>query len=278
MKTVYADDMFVLNLLIDYFILLAAAKLCALPLRRRRILLAAALGALYAAALLWPVCRPVLGTPCAKLGLGLLMTMLAFGTQNGIVKPYIVFLLVSAAFGGAVCAASLLAGAEPDDGLFGEASMRVLTLSFAACYCALTFYFQRFGRRALRETHRIELSFCGRLVEFTALSDTGNELFDPISGLPVMVLGRSEAAKLLPGVLADALNESPAVFMEALPYFEALRPRFRLIPFSSIGQSAGLLPVFRPDALRIDGKERADLLVGLCPMELSTDGQYSAVI
>ena len=66
--------------------------------------------------------------------------------------------------------------------------------------------------------------------------------------------------------------------MEALPYFEALRPRFRLIPFSSIGQSAGLLPVFRPDALRIDGKERADLLVGLCPMELSTDGQYSAVI
>ena len=47
MKTVYLDELFVLNLVIDYFLLLAAAKLCALPFRRGRFALAAALGGLY---------------------------------------------------------------------------------------------------------------------------------------------------------------------------------------------------------------------------------------
>lgn len=277
MKTVYADDLFVLNLIIDYFILLATAKLCALPLRRKRLLAGAALGALYAALLLWPRFRPALATPAAKLGLGLLMTLLAFGTDRGIARRYVIFLLVSAAFGGAVYAASLLAGVQPVDGLFGAVSMRVLALSFAACYCTLTFFFRRFRKRAARETHRIEVDFCGKTAAFTALTDTGNELSDPISGLPVMVVGRTEAEKLLPPVLADALRDGPAVFMEALPYFEMQRPRFRLIPYSAVGVGAALLPVFRPDEVRIDGHSAPPLLVGLAPNELCSTGDFSAV-
>ena len=277
MKTVYADDLFVLNLIIDYFILLATAKLCALPLRRGRFLAGATLGALYAVLLLWPRFRPLLATPAAKLGLGLLMTLLAFGAERGIAKRFVVFLLVSAAFGGAVYAASLLAGVQPEDGLFGAVSMRVLALSFAACYCTLTFFFRRFGKRAARETHRIEVTLCGRTASFTALSDTGNDLCDPISGLSVMVVGRSEAEKLLPPVLSDALTDGPAVFMEALPYFEALRPRFRLIPYSAVGVGAALLPVFRPDSIRVDGHAAPPLLVGLAPNELCNTGDFSAV-
>ena len=278
MKTVYADDMFVLNLIIDYFSLLATAKLCALPLRRKRFVGAAAFGALYAVLLLWPRFRPFLATPSAKLGLGLLMTLLAYGAERGIAKHYVVFLLVSAAFGGAVYAASLLAGIQPTDGLFGTVSMRVLALSFAACYCTLTFFFHHFRKRAVREMHRIEVTLCGRTAVFTALSDTGNELSDPISGLSVMVVGKAEAEKLLPPVLSDALADGPVMFMEALPYFEVLRPRFRLVPYSAVGQRAGLLPVFRPDSIEIDGKPADELLVGLAPNNLCGTGDFSAVI
>lgn len=278
MKTVYADDMFVLNLLIDYFLLLATAKLCALPLQRKRFLAAAGLGALYAVLLLFPRFQPLLATPAAKLGTGLLITLSAYGTAPGIARPYIVFLLVSAAFGGAVYGASLLAGVQPSDGLFGTVSMRVLLLSFAACYTALTFYFRRFGKRAVRETHRVELTLAGRTAVFTALADTGNELYDPISGLSVMVLGKREAEKLLPPVLSDALADGPAVFMEALPYFETLRARFRLVPYSAVGQPSALLPVFRPDSLTIDGRAAKELLVGLAPNNLCNTGEFSAVI
>lgn len=278
MKTVYADDTFVLNLIVDYFILLATAKLWALPLKRKRFLAVAALGALYAVLLLWPQFRPMLATPAAKLGLGLLMTMLAYGSGSGLIKRYVVFLLVSAAFGGAVYAASLLAGVQPEDGLFGTVSMRVLALSFAACYCALTFFFRRFKKRSVREMHRIEVKLCNKSAAFTALDDTGNELYDPISGLSVMVVGKGEAEKLLPPVLSDALADGPAVFMEALPYFEDLRPRFRLVPYSAVGQHSALLPVFRPDSIKIDGIPVENLLVGLASNDLCGTGDFSAVI
>lgn len=277
MKTIYADDMFVLNLIIDYFILLATAKLCTLPLRRKRFALSAAFGALYAMLLLWPRFQ-ALATPAAKLGLGAVMTLIAYGVGSGILKPYFVFLVVSASFGGAVYAASLLAGVDTGDGLFVPLSMRVLVLSFAACYCALTFYFRHFSKRAARETHFIEVQFVDKTAVFTALTDTGNELYDPVSGLPVMVIGKREVEKLLPPVLSDALVESPAAFMEALPFFSPLQTRFRLVPYAAVGQRAALLPVFRPDSLKIDGKPVHDLLVGLAPNEICGTGDFSAVL
>lgn len=277
MKIIYADDMFVLNLIIDYFLLLATAKLCALPLKRHRFALSAAIGALYAVLLLWPRFQP-LATPAAKLGLGLLMAILAFGTQAGVLRPYLIFLLVSAAFGGAVYAVTLLAGTETENGLFTPLSMRVLVLSFAACYCVLTFYFSHFKKRALRETHQIKLTLNGRNLSFTALSDTGNELYDPVSGLPVMVIGKAEGEKLLPKALTDALCDGPAAFMAALPFYDGLQTRFRLVPYAAVGHSAGLLPVFRPDRLTIDGKAEPALLVGLAPNELSQTGEFSAIL
>lgn len=78
MKTVYVDEMFVLNLIINYFILIATAKLCALPLTRLRFVAAAALGALYSVLLLLPELG-FLATPITKICLGALMTLIAFG-------------------------------------------------------------------------------------------------------------------------------------------------------------------------------------------------------
>ena len=51
---VYLDRVVLLNLAVDYLLLLATARLAGLPLRRGRLALAAALGALYAAAVFLP--------------------------------------------------------------------------------------------------------------------------------------------------------------------------------------------------------------------------------
>ena len=70
--------MFLLNLIINYFIVLATAKLCALPLKRLRFAVSAAAGALYSVLLLF---KPLsfLASPVMKLVLGFLMTLIAFG-------------------------------------------------------------------------------------------------------------------------------------------------------------------------------------------------------
>ena len=47
---VYVDSVFVLNALMDYLLVLCAARLAGIPLRRRRYLLAGLLGGAYAVA------------------------------------------------------------------------------------------------------------------------------------------------------------------------------------------------------------------------------------
>lgn len=274
MRTVYLDDMFVLNLVIDYFILLATAKLCGLPLNRWRFAAGAALGALYSVLILFPPLR-FLATPVMKLVSGMLITLTAFGSARRIIRIYLAFLAVSAAFGGAVIAASMLSGQDLKDGLYINVSMRILALSFAASYVVLTFVFKRLGRKARRETAEIRISLQGNTANFRALFDTGNEVCDPITGLPVMVADHAALSPLFPTLL---LGGDGTLLFESIPHELRSAARFRLVPYSAIGVGLSLMPVFRPDELFINGKPRRDLLVGISPNTISCDGEYSAII
>ena len=277
MKTVYVDEMFLLNLIVNYFIVLATAKLCALPLKRIRFMLSAAVGAFYSVSLLFEAFE-FLASPITKLALGFLMTVIAFGVRIKLVKPFFAFLAVSAAFGGAVYAASILAGRSIGDGLYINASMRVLVLSFALCYFVLTFVFKRFGKSYAREIREVKVLMCGRTAQFNALRDTGNELYDPLSGLPVMVLDLAVASKLLPEYLMESLKTGVPEFIEAIGKDDTYFARFRLVPYSAVGVKMALLPVFRPDGLWVNGKEDKNTLVGISPTILCNNSEYSAVI
>lgn len=277
MKTVYVEDMFLLNFIINYFIILATAKLCALPLKRGRFAIAAALGAAYSVLTLLPALS-FLATVPMKLALGVLMTLIAFGNAKHILRPFIAFMCVSAAFGGAVFAASMLAGADISQGLYINTSMRVLLLSFAACYLGLTLVFKQLSRRRQREVLSVKIALGERKITVKALKDTGNELFDPLSGLPVIVVQIEALYPLLPEISGKLLGGSAADFLSAISENENLKNRFRLVPYTSMGTEHGLLPVFRPDKLWIEGKEQKNLLVGVCGHRICPDDEFSAVL
>ena len=57
MTVIYVDTLFLLNGIIDYLLLLAAARLAGEPLRRLRFGAAAALGGAYAVAIFCRACR-----------------------------------------------------------------------------------------------------------------------------------------------------------------------------------------------------------------------------
>lgn len=276
MKTVYVDDMFLLNLVINYFILLATAKLCALPLKRGRFAAAAAAGGIYSVLSLFPQLG-FLGSLPVKLCLGALMTLISFNGARRLWRPFIAFLCVSAAFGGAVFAASLLAGADMDGGLYINPSLRVLSISFAVCYLGLTLVFKQLSRRRLRETLEVTVVLGETSASFKALKDTGNELYDPISGLPILVAELGALDGLFPPEASSALELGAAYFLSTVSENSSLKTRFRLVPYTSAGVSHGLLPVFRPERLLIGGQEHSDVLVGLCGHRLSPDDEFSAV-
>ena len=160
MDVIYLDSLFGLNLLIDYCLVLVSARVCGVVLRRWRYALAALIGALYAALMVLPGFG-WLANGMMKLALGAAMALIAFGGEAHLVRCTVVFFAVSAAFGGAVYAASMLAGVSPGSGALVTVSGRVLALSFAACYAAVSLVFRRRARAADREVRTVTVTLAG---------------------------------------------------------------------------------------------------------------------
>ncbi len=265
MEVIYIDSLFLLNLVIDYVLTVMSAQVCGVRLRRGRYALAAAAGAVYAVAVYLPSLGWLRSAPM-KLAAGVAMALIAFAGEERPIRCAVVFLAVTAAFGGFIWAIALAGGYPAFD-------VRTLAAAFALCYTLLRAVFSRRVKLADRARVSVELTLGARRTRFVALVDTGNSLADPVSALPVMLLCPHAAAPLL-GANAALLELDAVALVENAADIPELRGRLRLIPYSAVG-GGGVLAAFRPDSAVVDGEERA-LLAAVSP-DVSGDG-YEGVI
>lgn len=274
MRIIYADSMFLLNFTIDYLLLLATGKICALPLHRGRMALGAAWGGLYA--VLAAVYPDFFSLATVKIFAGLATAAVAFGGLGRFPRTAIVFFAVSAAFGGAVYAALSLAGISASGGVL-PVSTQVLVLSFALCYAAVSLVFRGMGRRAERKISTVELRLRGRSVTVRSLHDTGNELRDPVGGGRVLAAEISALSPLFPECSFTCPIDPAALCLE-LSALSGMAGRCRLLPCLTAADTGGILVIFRPDAVLIDGEAATHTAVALTAGPLSPDGDYRAII
>jgi len=281
MRIIYIDTLFLLNLIVNYLLLLATAKIAAVHIPRLRLGLGALFGALYAVAAVFPSLGFFLTAPM-RLVSGAAIVLLAFGGKLGLLRLMLIFFAVSAAFGGMIYAVSLMVGGPAYDGHHVlPISLRVLVVAFALCYGVMTLVFQRLGRDMGAKLVRVTITRRGRTAALTGLFDTGNSLTDPITGGAVLVaetesllpLFDPTTAKLLQGPLAESpiellpkLHDSP----EGLGLY--------LLPYTAVGTRGGFLLAFRPDKTQIDGKETLGIAIALSPTRVSDGGRYTALI
>ena len=254
MDIIYIDEIFLVNALADYVLLLSAATLRALPLKRGRFALGALLGGLYA---LFSVLPPLrwLQSGSVKLAASLLISTAAFGF-DGLLRSWLTFLLLSAAFAGAFLGL----------GHLGRGSLRSLLIAFALLYALLRLLMAR--QLEGRQLMEAEVTLKERRVAFRALYDTGNALFDPVSGLHVLIAESAALSPLFPCTLCgDAAGDFRLLSEHA---------HCRLLPYRSVGGS-GLILCFRPDKLTLDG-EAKEMLVGLSPAPFGENGEYKAIV
>lgn len=110
------------------------------------------------------------------------------------------------------------------------------------------------------------------------LVDSGNLLRDPLSGLPVLVVGQAALAGVVPSGLLALAREGPAE--AGLPETAAGEPwtqRCRWVPFHAVGTPGGLLPALRPAALTVAGRP-VQALVAFGPSDLGGGGAYQALV
>ena len=258
MEIIYIDSLFFINLLTDYLLCLCAGRICGLRLKRLRYFLAAFLGALYSVLIFVPGFY-FLSSPIMKLCTGLSMALIAYAGEKQPLRCAAVFLSVSAAFGGALWAIGLAGGT---DSALSRISIKLLLSAFTVFYSLGCLIFRYRIKSAEQKTVLSRLSFLGKTAEFMTLLDTGNSLSDPISGCGIMVV--------CPHALKPVLCEHTVLFEELSPIellefsrsIPQLKGKLRLIPYSSLG-AQGLLPVFRPEGLIVDGRENRELLIAV---------------
>lgn len=181
MTVVYLDRVVLLNLAVDYLLLLATARLAGLPLRRRRLGLCAALGAAYAAAVFLPGCRE-LAHPLCRLAAGTAMCRLAWRRERRPWRLTALFFLLSGALAGLLLAMGLAAG-SPEALLsrvyHADVSWPVLLGSAIGFGLLLHLVFRQGARHEGGELMDVTVSLQGRRQRLRALHDTGNTLRDP---------------------------------------------------------------------------------------------------
>lgn len=284
MTVIYVDTLFLLNALVDYLLLLAAARLAGEPLRRWRFGAGAVLGGLYAVAIFLPGLG-FLSHPLCRMASAALMLLAAYGGSRRLLRQGLIFLALTCAFGGGVVAIGLMGGqglSLAGSGVFySSLDLKMVLLSAAVCYVALTLAFQRIGRHTALSGELLpaRLTLGDRTAEIMALVDTGNTLTDPVSGRPVMVAEGDSLNSLFP----EQHRPGPADLRDpagALPRLGTgdWKGRFRLLPYRAVGVERGLLLTLRVDRVMLAGRDCGPLLVALSPTPVSDGGGYRALV
>lgn len=247
--TVYADILFLINFSMDFLTLCLTGRLTAHRMSRRRLMLAAAFGALAGCTAMF---LPLSGIPFVLAGLvaALAVVRIAFGKAGSLrqlVRDTLILWGTGTLLGGILTSVLSLGNAVWQDGGNGSFAPLVL-LGFAAA----SGFLRLAGHSTEKRSAEVNLTAAGISVSFEALCDSGCLLTEPISGMPVIVVSETVL-----GTLGELLSsEEPPL-------------RLRMIPAEGIG-GRRLLRGFIPDEVTING--RAISAVIACDTE---NGNYS---
>lgn len=283
MRVIYLDVLAAVNLAMDYLLLTATARLSGTYCTRLRLLGGAALGAAYAVASCLPGLA-LLSMLSIKALIGFAMVRAAFGARSvsELMRLTLLFWLVSFAFAGGAFALGQLSNTAffAGSGYYIDVPMRVVVAAAAICWVLTGLIFRgdaRTGENRQRFA-QVHLCFGSQQADFSLLVDSGNDLTDPVSGKPALVLDRRAAARVLPMEaavpLAGLRADNATAVLEALP--GACRARFQLLPYRALGKENGLLLAFRPDSATVGGKPWPG--VAAISPERIANGQYEGLI
>ena len=276
--TVYLDQVWLLNGLVDYLLLRASGRLLGMPLRRMQLALAGAAGGIYAALSLLPGMAFLQSGLCRVLAAALLC-LCAFWSPKGLLRQTIVLFLLAAAFSGITLLLTQCfsaPGALIGGTVYYPLSLGVLVLTAGGACGLISWGLMRLVQHG-GGVAEVQAKLGKEAVTFTALYDTGNTLRDPISGCPVLVADWTLLGQLLPNtsVTREELERPEQLLLRLKRTRPELHPR--LIPYKTVGTAQGMLLALRPGCIKVEGREES-LLMAFSPVEVSDGGGYRALL
>lgn len=298
---VYLDIILLLNMAIDTLLLWFTAYFRKERVVWWRMALASLFGSTYLAFFFLPAFSSLYQWS-VKLLFSIVMLWMAFGRKRllAFAQNVIVFYFVAFVFGGGVFGLQYFLAPRNEivNGLvvthndgFGvgfKPTLAILVIGFA-----LVCFLGRKSYQAIQEPRRLQaflvdvvVTVEGEQIMCRGLVDTGNQLHEPITRIPVMIMESRMLSHLLPPSLLRQTEENGGGWEKLDGYWEELpakwQSRVRLIPYRSVSRGMDFLLAIKPDHVLLlqNGAhfETEKVLIGLNPIPLAADGQYQAIV
>ena len=273
-QVIYIDVLICVNLVINYFLILATSKFLYLKLKRLRLILGEVLGAVYSLYILLPD-YSVFVSLIIRLFMAVTIMGAVFGFKNFkiLAKSVAYFFVVSFLFSGIMFGMWYVfrpKGMAINNGVvYFNISPLLLIASSLVAYTVI-----EVTNRILEKKENKNL-VCSVLVKvgerqanFMAKVDTCNSLREPFSNLPVIVASEEVLRPILPQDFQSFIKENE------LQNFKDFKIRF--IPFQTVS-GEGLLPAFKPDMVKIKNDFEKEAYIAVCSKEVLPDGAFSLI-
>lgn len=287
--TIYVDIVLLENLCMNYIILFATGFIMKMKLHHIRIILSALVGGVYAI-LSYMQIFPIYSNMIVKIVLSVCMIYIAFFPKGikALIKQLVMFYLVSFVFGG--CAFALLYFVKPQDifmrnGVYiGTYPIKIALLGgivgFILTYIAFKIVKNRMSKKGL--IYEIEIKINEKSTKVKAMLDTGNQLKDPITAIPVVIVEKEKLYEIVPKSILDNIEDILGGDWKENEDNISFRSRFRMIPFHSIGKQNGMLLGFKADEVKvitdIDEISNKKVIICIYNQKLTKTNTYSALI
>ncbi len=133
------------------------------------------------------------------------------------------------------------------------------------------------------QTVNVQLHIEEETLHFKGLVDSGNQLYDPLSKLPVMFVSINKTMETVPVTINRIASADPEQFImgsEDVP--NEWQHRLRIIPCKVVGQEHQLVIAIKPDLILIEHNGVEYLcekgLVSFTMQELSADDAFQCIV
>jgi len=275
----YIEYIFAENFLIDFILLFITGKLIKSNLVYKRLIAASLIGALYVILTLY-VGREFMTYFIVKFSISVLMLMVAFDIKGVLanIRVVLCFYITSLIMVGIMTALYYLT--------YDRLTVNAIVLSLFVGYAALHFFFKEIKARIDKNNYmRTVIINVGDLSStLNAFIDTGNELTDPMTGKPVIVVN----IKSLRNILSDELYCNILRFYENKDYdYKSLLSEnnncnLRIIRYDTISSKGERMVIFTPDNIEVKGNGKSipvvDAVIGIYPNKISRKEDYDALL
>lgn len=294
----YADLIFLFNFIIDAILLLTTAWIRQIHVSKWRIVASSLVGASYVVMMFFPPLS-FMFTFLVKCLFSFLMIWIAFGfggLQNFLRNIGVFYVACFVAAGGIFGFYYFFqSSSDVMNGIYftqtGVHYRFQVGFLFISCMVIVLLWLYRIvfvsvKRRVemtgfIAEVH-IYIEDCHKVC--TGLIDTGNQLYDPLTRTPVMVVEVSQWSDLLPPEwLAKIKNFEVDQILSAIGTEQfRWQDRLRLVPYRGVNRGTQFMLALKPDKVVIMHNERqlevSKVLIALDSGKLCSDGSYQAII